>query len=46
VDVLQGLVTYICLAGFLFVFSWLGDELTSEVSTLGHVNFSFNFSVF
>lgn len=44
-DVLQGVVTYIYLTGFLFVFSWLGDELSNEVSTFGHLNFSFIFII-
>jgi len=36
-DVMQGVVTYIYLTGFLFVFSWLGDELSTEVSTFCHL---------
>jgi hypothetical protein len=45
-DVLQGVVTYIYLTGFLFVFSLLGEELSTDVSTFGHINFSFIFIVF
>jgi len=45
-DVSQGVATYIYLTGFLFVFSWFGDELSTEVSTFGHLNFSFIISVF
>jgi len=40
-DVLQGVVTYIYLTGLLFVFSWFGDELSTEVNTFDHLNFSF-----
>ena len=45
-DILQGVITYIYLTGFLFVFCWLGDELSSNVSTFGHLNFSFIFIVY
>jgi hypothetical protein len=45
-DVLQGVVTYIYLTGFLFLFSWLGEQLSTEVCTFGHHNFSFIFIVF
>jgi len=45
-DIIQGVVTYIYLTGFLFVFSWFGDELSTEVSTFGHLNFGFIISVF
>jgi hypothetical protein len=45
-DVLQGVVTYIYLTGLLFVFSWLGDELSTEVSTFDQLNFSFIYVVF
>lgn len=44
-DVLQGVVTYIYLTGLLFVFCWLGDELSTEVSTFDQLNFSFIFIV-
>jgi len=40
-DVSQGVVAYILLTFFLFVFSWFGDELSTEVSAFGHLNFSF-----
>ena len=40
-DVLQGVVAYIYLAGLLFVFSWFGDELSTEVNTFDNLNFSF-----
>jgi len=44
-DVLQGVAFYIYLTCLLFVFSWLGDELSTEVSTFEHLNFSFIFIV-
>jgi len=44
-DASVGVVTYIYLTGFLFVFSWLGDELSTEVSAFGHLNFSLIFIV-
>jgi len=40
-DVLQGVVTYIYLTGLLFVFSWFGDELSTEVNRIDNLNFSF-----
>jgi hypothetical protein len=39
-DVMQGLVFYIVLTGSLCVFSWLGNELTNQVSENGTLNFS------
>jgi hypothetical protein len=45
-DLSLGVVVYFFLSSILFVFSWLGDELTAEVSALGHFNFSFIFSAY
>jgi hypothetical protein len=39
-DVMQGLVFYIVLTGCLCVYSWLGNELTTEVSENIHLNYS------
>ena len=40
-DVLQGVVVYIHLTGLLFVFSWFGDELSTQVNRIDNFNFSF-----
>jgi len=32
-DALQGIILYIHLTGFLFIYCWLGDELSIHVST-------------
>jgi len=45
-DVLQGVVTYIYLTALLFVFSWFGDELSTEVNRIDNLNFSFIIIVF
>ena len=45
VDVFQGVITYFYLGGFLFVFSWLGEELTTEVSIISHLELSFTFNL-
>jgi len=39
-DVMQGLVFYVVLTGCLWVFSWLGNDLTTEVSEIIHLNYS------
>jgi len=45
-DVMLGVVVYIFLTSILFVFSWFGEELSTEVNTFDHLNFSFNYIVF
>ena len=45
-DVLQGLVFYIVLTGCLWVFSWLGNDLTTEVSENIHLNYSSSLNYF
>ena len=39
-DVMQGLAFYAVLTGCLCVFSWLGNDLTTEVSENIHLNYS------
>jgi len=41
-DVLQGLMIYIYFAGAMCLYCWLGNELSTEVSTTDHLKFSFN----
>jgi hypothetical protein len=40
-DASQGLIFYIVLAGSLYVYSWLGEELSSHVSKSDNLTFRF-----